>query len=369
MKTIVLEGNKGFLFKKGKFIKMLEAGEYNSFGKKTYDIARVSDGEIVTNLNTDLNIFTKDKNFVDQTIVHEVKNGQIALHFVNDLFENVLQAGKHYFWNIDRIHSFVELDLSSPILIDNFPKYLLTDNRLIPYIKKVEISDKKVGVLYFDHKVQGLLNSGIYYYLNGNVAVDCTILDTCLICQDVLGQEILTNDKVTLRISCVCNYKITDYIKIVSEIDDYKNQLYIAIQLALRDYIGERNLDTILTSKKELSEYLSSSLKEKGNLLYLDIEDVSVKDIVLPGEIRDIMNTVLIAEKKAQANVITRREEVASTRSLLNTARLMDENATLYKLKELEYVERICEKVGNINLTSGGDILSQLTTVLSSKKE
>ena len=366
MKTIVLEGNKGFLFKKGKFIKMLEAGEYNSFGKKTYDIAKVSDGEIVTNLNTDLNIFTKDKNFVDQTIVHEVKNGQIALHFVNDLFENVLQAGKHYFWNI---HSFVELDLSSPILIDNFPKYLLTDNRLIPYIKKVEISDKKVGVLYFDHKVQGLLNSGFYYYLNGNVAVDCTILDTCLICQDVLGQEILTNDKVTLRISCVCNYKITDYIKIVSEIDDYKNQLYIAIQLALRDYIGERNLDTILTSKKELSEYLSSSLKEKGNLLYLDIEDVSVKDIVLPGEIRDIMNTVLIAEKKAQANVITRREEVASTRSLLNTARLMDENATLYKLKELEYVERICEKVGNINLTSGGDILSQLTTVLSSKKE
>ena len=100
-----------------------------------------------------------------------------------------------------------------------------------------------------------MLNSGIYYYLNGNVAVDCTILDTCLICQDVLGQEILTNDKVTLRISCVCNYKITDYIKIVSEIDDYKNQLYIAIQLALRDYIGERNLDTILTSKKELSEY------------------------------------------------------------------------------------------------------------------
>ena len=172
MKTIVLEGNKGFLFKKGKFIKMLEAGEYNSFGKKTYDIAKVSDGEIVTNLNTDLNIFTKDKNFVDQTIVHEVKNGQIALHFVNDLFENVLQAGKHYFWNIDRIHSFVELDLSSPILIDNFPKYLLTDNRLIPYIKKVEISDKKVGVLYFDHKVQGLLNSGIYYYLNGNVAFD-----------------------------------------------------------------------------------------------------------------------------------------------------------------------------------------------------
>ena len=78
------------------------------------------------------------------------------------------------------------------------------------------------------------------------------------------------------------------------------------------------------------------------------------------GEIRDIMNTVLIAEKRAQANVITRREEVASTRSLLNTAKLMEENPTLYRLKELEHIERICENVGNINLNGNGDVLSQL---------
>ena len=58
----------------------------------------------------------------------------------------------------------------------------------------------------------------------------------------------------------------------------------------------------------------------------MEIIDAGVKDIILPGEIRDIMNTVLIAEKRAQANVITRREEVASTRSLLNTAKLMEEN-------------------------------------------
>ena len=100
--------------------------------------------------------------------------------------------------------------------------------------------------------------------------------------------------------------------------------------------------------------------------LFVEITDAGVKDIILPGEIREIMNTVLVAEKRAQANVITRREEVASTRSLLNTAKLMDENQTLYKLKELEYVERICENVGNINLNSNGDILTQLATLLRS---
>ena len=90
------------------------------------------------------------------------------------------------------------------------------------------------------------------------------------------------------------------------------------------------------------------------------LAELEAEEEKLEGEIRDIMNTVLIAEKRAQANVITRREEVASTRSLLNTAKLMEENPTLYRLKELEHIERICENVGNINLNGNGDVLSQL---------
>ena len=92
------------------------------------------------------------------------------------------------------------------------------------------------------------------------------------------------------------------------------------------------------------------------NFIYADL-----KDIILPGEIRDIMNTVLVAEKKAHANVITRREETASTRSLLNTAKLMDDNKTLYKLKELEYLERICDRIGHISVSGNDNILEQLS--------
>ena len=118
-----------------------------------------------------------------------------------------------------------------------------------------------------------------------------------------------------------------------------------------------------------MSKYVFQKLKEKEAELFVEIKDAGVKDIILPGEIRDIMNTVLVAEKKAQANVITRREEVASTRSLLNTAKLMEENQTLYKLKELEYVERICENVGNINVNGNSDMLSQLLGIVGGKKE
>ena len=103
-----------------------------------------------------------------------------------------------------------------------------------------------------------------------------------------------------------------------------------------------------------------------ANRIYVEIIDAGVKDIILPGEIRDIMNTVPVAEERARANVITRRQEVASTRSLLNTAKLMEENKTLYKLKELEYLEKICENVGNISV-SDGDMLSRLRDIVGVK--
>jgi len=88
-----------------------------------------------------------------------------------------------------------------------------------------------------------------------------------------------------------------------------------------------------------------------------------VKDIILPGDVKDIMNQVLVAEKRAQANIITRREETASTRSLLNTAKLMEENAMLYKLKEMEYVEKIAEKINTISVSGSGQIVDQLKQI------
>jgi regulator of protease activity HflC (stomatin/prohibitin superfamily) len=116
----------------------------------------------------------------------------------------------------------------------------------------------------------------------------------------------------------------------------------------------------IIGPKGNENEDYFDSLKKKEKDFCIEILDVGIKDIILPGEIRDIMNTVLVAEKIAQANVISRREEVASTRSLLNTAKLMEDNKTLYKLKELEYLERICDKVGEISVTGNGGLIEQL---------
>lgn len=72
-------------------------------------------------------------------------------------------------------------------------------------------------------------------------------------------------------------------------------------------------------------------------------------------------------KKRAQANIITRREETASTRSLLNTAKLMEENAMLFKLKEMEYVEKIAERINSISLSGSNQIVEQFKTLFSPK--
>ena len=177
---------------------------------------------------------------------------------------------------------------------------------------------------------------------------------------EINGQEILTSDKVGVRLNMICTYRITDPEKLVQKIDGVASQLYTCAQLVIREYVGRFRLDELLAQKEEIGHYILEKMKEHQEELCVEVITGGIKDIILPGEIREIMNTVLIAEKRAQANVIMRREEVASTRSLLNTAKLMDENKTLFKLKELEYLERICDKVGNISINGGKGVLEQL---------
>lgn len=228
------------------------------------------------------------------------------------------------------------------------------------YYKKITIKDGEAGLLYFDNRMEGRLESGTYYFWNYGREVTCKIFNLKIQQLEISGQEVLTADKVGVRLNVICNYRITQPEELVKKIEGASAQLYTCAQLIIREYVGRYRLDELLAQKEEIGRYILEKIRERQQELCVEVMNGGIKDIILPGEIRDIMNTVLIAEKKAQANVIMRREEVASTRSLLNTARLMEENQTLFKLKELEYLERICDKVGNISLNGGKGVLEQL---------
>lgn len=363
MKNVMInENQRGLLFKNGKYIKMLESGKHFLF-KKYDNIIVVNTANEFVIPNFDLALFLKDTALKEVLDVVEVKDGNMAIHYVNGYYKECLLAGKHAFFNLYQKHTFKEFDMQNTEVPKDFPTYLF---QYIPHnlFYKIKVNDFEKARLYFNCKLVNLLDDGTYYFWNNGTEIRIEPVDTRLQQIDITGQEMLTLDKIAIRVNFVCKYKITDYIKIHTEVDDYERQIHITLQLALREYIGKHRLDDILENKDKIAQHVLKMLKEREDVYYVTFFETGIKDLILPGEIRDIMNMVLIAEKKAQANVICRREEVASTRSLLNTAKLMDDNKTLYKLKELEHIEKICENVGNITVSSGAGILSEITKIV-----
>lgn len=361
-KIIITEKQRGLLFQNGKYKKLLAPGRYRQFGGREIIPAELT--EPLPCQSCPLTTLLADRQIAEKTVFIEVPDEKLALHFVNGQFRSLLFPGQYAFWTLIEQHSFQMADLSTPVVEESIPRYIFP--KISPaYYLRLEVAEYQKGLLFLDQKLTSVLAPGSYYFWKTPVKVELRLADTRLTQFAVTGQEVLSADKVTLRINFVCHYRLTDPEKALTEIDDYKEELHVAAQLALREYAGRYKLDEILENKEQLSRFVFERLKAKEKELFLEIADAGIKDIILPGEIREIMNTVLVAEKRAQANVITRREEVASTRSLLNTARLMEENQTLYKLKELEYVERICENVGNITLNGNGGLLTQLTELLN----
>ncbi len=360
-KVVIQENERGLLMKNGMYIKLLAPGKYYEYGEKEIELVDLC--EPLESATVVLPVLLKDKEILSQTVQVEVKDEEICFHYIDGNFREVLPAGRYVFWNVLERHEFQKVSIAEPEVAPEVPEYIF---RHIPikYYTRFDVLEYEKGRLYFDNQFVRLLEPGAYYFWNGKTRVKVDKVDTRLRQMDVTGQEILTHDKVALRINFICKYRITDMVCIANDIEDYREQLHVAAQLVLREYVGKYRLDEILEDKEGLTRYALEKLKAQEKDLYIEIVDAGVKDIILPGEIRDIMNTVLIAEKRAQANVITRREEVASTRSLLNTARLMEENKTLYKLKEMEYLQKICENVGNITVGANENLLTQLAQIV-----
>lgn len=331
------ENECGYLIRRGRFEKLLTVGTYYFLSLSGCEVKIVPMTGAVNTYGIPEEILMKNPEFASRVVKNVLPDTSIAIRFVNGAFREVVCKPETLFWNVFEKNEFQVIDITKPWMEETLPRMYM---ELMPakYYKKIVIKDGETGLLYFDNQFERQL--------------------------EISGQEILTADKVGVRLNVICTYRITDPRRLVMLMENVGTQLYTHAQLILREYVGRFRLDELLEQKEEISQYVLEEMKKKQEDYCVEIVSAGIKDIILPGEIREIMNTVLLAEKRAQANVITRREEVASTRSLLNTARLMDENQTLFKLKEMEYLERICDKVGTISLNGGKGVMEQLAELV-----
>ncbi|MCI8517739.1 MAG: slipin family protein [Hungatella sp.] len=363
MRYQINQNQCGFLLKNGCFIKTLFCGTYHFLKMAGCEVVTEDmEGLVGFNRIPKEILMNQDQAFAEKVLHVIIPEGYIGILKKDGAVQKVLTETEYYYWNVWNRLEVELLDMREPETAAGVSKAYLSQIPL-KYYKKVEIQPGEVGILYYDNQVVRELETGTYYFWVYSKDVLCRVVDLKVRPLEITGQEILTADRIGVRINLMCTYKVVEPRVMIETIKNLENQVYACVQLVIREYVGRYRLDELLAQKEDISRFIFDRLKEEESRYCIRFCGAGIKDIILPGEIRDIMNTVLVAERKAQANVITRREEVASTRSLLNTARLMDENKTLYKLKEMECLERICAQVGNIQV-GGGALLEQLKALV-----
>lgn len=172
----------------------------------------------------------------------------------------------------------------------------------------------------------------------------------------VTGQELMSQDKVTLRLNLLMKFQVSDPLASVQTVSSLRDSLYAEMQMAARQAVASVPIDQLLERRVELAAQMTEAVKARASEWGVTVLRMDIKDVVLPGEMKNLLNQVIEAEKKAAAQVILRREEVAATRSLANTARMMENNPALVRLKELEAWKEIATTVGNLTIVAGGNL-------------
>jgi len=293
----------------------------------------------------------------------ELNEHQVGLRTENGLLVEVLApATRRLYWKglVDVRVEVIDIAASADVpaaVVTRLQQTQLRPRSVagLAGVLQVQVPDHGAGILSVDGKVERLLPAGSYAFwkFNRNVAVEQ--VDLRLQALEVTGQEILTRDKVSLRLNLSATWRYTDVLRAFKELAKPAEHLYRELQFGLRAAVGTRSLDELLENKTVIDEVVTAQVTAKLAGYGLQLDGVGVKDIVLPGEMKTILAQVVEAGKAAEANVIRRREETAATRSLLNTAKVMEGNPVALRMKELETLERVAERIDKISVFGGLD--------------
>jgi regulator of protease activity HflC (stomatin/prohibitin superfamily) len=224
-------------------------------------------------------------------------------------------------------------------------------------------------LLYLNGELHERLATGKHIFWKGAGRLRVRVVDLRERVADVAGQEILTADKVTLRINLVVTYRVADAQVAVERTLDFEQAIYREAQLALRAAVGGRALDALLADKEAVGAEVREVVRSRAAEMGLEVRSVGLRDIVLPGDMKVILNRVIEAQKQAEADLIRRREETAAARSQANTARLLAASPALVRLKELELLREALAGTKATFVLGRGDILEQVRSLTASEPE
>jgi regulator of protease activity HflC (stomatin/prohibitin superfamily) len=367
-RIVIGDGERGLMYRNRRFERVLDAGVhrfYDPLGRMEITTHNIAKPEYAGS-DVDTLIAALGARLDEHFVLADLRADEVGLVLKNGKLEDILFPGtRRLYWRAP-----VKVEIERIALSDGLEVRIDVAKRLrqLGALSKVavvaDVPTEFAGLVFVDGTLARTLTPGAYAFwsFQKNVVVD--VIDLRVQALEVSGQELLTRDKVSLRVNLAANLRVTDPVAARTKVAKFSDYAYRELQYGLRKAVSAKTLDELLGDKASLDADIFGYVRDKVGEFGIEMLGVGVKDVILPGEMREILNSVVQAEKAAQASVIRRREEANATRSLLNTAKLIEESPVLMRLKELEALEKVTEKIGNLTVFGGLDgVLKQLVTI------
>jgi len=344
---LISDQERGLLVRNGRLIRWLEPGRTRVFqGLSRLELRLFNRDTLQTPFTPELKAVAPPGAAVE-AFVPEAHLGLLRADGVPRL---VLQPGRYLLWQLaSRVTlEVVSLEPLRPAIPEGFWA-------LVPpsQVQSVLVPPFERALVLVDGVLKEVLAEGRALFSALARKVEAVRVDMREQEVQILGQELMTRDKVTLRLNLVVKYRVTDPVKAVQSVASLRDALYSEAQMAARHFVAELSLDQLLERRAEAVAPMAEALRDRAASWGAEVLKLDVKDLVLPGEMKQLFNQVIEAEKKAAAQVVLRREEVASTRSMANTAQMLERNPALLRLKELEAFKEIASAIPNLTLVMG----------------
>ncbi|MBK5959583.1 membrane protease subunit, stomatin/prohibitin [Rhodoplanes elegans] len=355
LRVTVKDGERALLTRDGRFERVLEPGRHrivDPLRRRACEVHAVVRAEFPAERWAVLKAARPDVAAALFEAV-ETRANEIAIVSLDGRPSQLLAPWQtRVFWTVETRVAVERIDVASDPKVR--PEHLaMVARERNPSIVEHVVENHEAGLLFVEGRLVERLAPGRHAFWSVGRKIEVKRLDLRPQAAEITAQEMLTKDRIALRVTLTAFRRIVDPERLVAAVPDVDAWLYRLVQFAIRDAVASRTLDEVLSGKAVLDDELRAYVRARVADAGVEVTELGVKDVILPGEIRELVNKVVEAERTAKANLIRRQEETAATRSLLNTAKLMEENPLLLRLKELESIERLVEKVGRIDLHAG----------------
>jgi regulator of protease activity HflC (stomatin/prohibitin superfamily) len=360
----IREHERGLLFERGTFARLLLPGSHLVTDLRGHKALQKVSVREVSFAHPDLEVIVRAGALAGQALVLDLKDHERALVWVDGRIESVRGPGLYALWTA--FHEVrAEVIDARPVRFERPDLPLILAARgARELLETAAVTAGWVGLVFQDGRHVATLPPGVHAFWRGEGQVRVMPVDLRERVADIAGQEIMTADKVTLRLNALVAYRVVDPVKAVTEIEDATQGLYRQAQLALRALVGTRELDALLADKDAVARELLGTLRAEAAAFGLEVKTAGIRDLILPGEMKEILNRVTEARKAAEAALVTRREETAAIRSQANTARLFEASPTLMRLRELEVLERVAGKANLSVVVGSGGLAERVVKLL-----